>query len=128
MTGEFKGLAIRSGVTLGFYLVSWDLWPEYSYNNLNLSTSTSTDGLTTTYKDNAPGVTLNIGLDYPTKIFNSVIGLDFGYLYLNFNQVAWYNLQDEEVIATTTGTEEGRVDLNFSGFKGKFEIKKYFSW
>ena len=37
------------------------------------------------------------------------------------------HIQDEEIIATTTGVENDRVDLNFSGIKGKIEIKKYFS-
>ncbi len=128
VTGELNGMALRGGVTLGFYQVSWELWPEYSYNNLNLSTSTSTNGTSTTYKDTAPGILLSLGVDYPTNFLGSVIGVDFGYLYLNFNQVAWYNQMDEEVIATSTGTEEGRVDLTFSGFKGKIELKKFFSW
>lgn len=128
ITGELDGLALKGGVNVGLYQVSWDLWPEYSYNNLNLSTSLTTDGNITTYKDIAPGIMVSLGADYPTNFLNTVLSFDMGYLYLNFNQVAWYNLQDEEIIATTTGVENDRVDLNFSGIKGKIEIKKYFSW
>jgi hypothetical protein len=50
------------------------------------------------------------------------------YLYLNFTNVSWYNSQDQEIIATVDGTEDGRVDLDFSGVRGKVEIKRYFSW
>ena len=42
--------------------------------------------------------------------------------------MAWYNLQDQEIIATWNGVESGRVDLDMSGFRGKFEIRRYFSW
>ena len=68
------------------------------------------------------------GIDYPLGIFDLAVGVDVGYLYLNFANVAWYNSQDEEVIATYTGDRDGRVDLDMSGVRGKVEIKRFFSW
>ena len=123
--GTFKSLAIRSGFSVGFYQVNWDVWSDY--NNLNLSTSVST-GNNTTFKDNAPSFSLHLGADYPTKMFGMVFGLDMSYLYMNFDQVAWYNTLDEEIVASYDGSSDGRVDLNFSGVRGKVELKRFFSW
>ena len=125
ITGELNTLALRVGGSVGFYQASWDLWLEYS--NLNLATNTPTI-TNTTYKDNAPGVSLNLGLDYPVKFYNMVLGIDFGYLYLNFDQVSWYNSIDQEIIASYSGDADGRVDLNLSGFVGKIQVKRFFSW
>ena len=124
-SGELKSLALRTGISAGLYSVSWDLWSDYS--NLNLSTSTST-GTNTTYKDNAPSVSLHLGADYPINFYGLNMGLDMSYLYLNFDKVAWYNGQEDEIVASYDGTPDGRVDLNFSGFRGKIEIKRFFTW
>lgn len=126
--GQMNKLSVRVGSTVGLYSVKWSLWDEYSYSNLNLATNTTTDGTITSFKDNAPGVSLNMGIDYPINFFDMVLGVDVNYLYLNFNQVAWYNTNNEEVVATYNSQSTGRVDLGLSGIRGKFEIKRFFSW
>ncbi|MFQ5453334.1 MAG: hypothetical protein ACE5D6_04015 [Candidatus Zixiibacteriota bacterium] len=123
--GVLESIALRGGGSVGFYQASWDLWPEY--NNLNLSTNLPT-GNNTTFKGSAPSFTINLGADYPINVFNIVLGIDMSYLYLNFNNIAWYNNVDEEVIVSYNGNSDGRVDLNLSGIKGKIEIKRFFSW
>jgi len=123
--GVMKSLALRSMMTVGFYHADWDIWQEY--NNLNLATSTST-GDNTTFTGTAPGISFGMGADYPIRLFDLVLGVDMSYLYLNFSNVAWYNAQNEEVIVSTTGTADGRVDLELSGFTGKIQIKRFLSW
>jgi len=118
-------LALRVGGTIGFYQTRWDLWN--SYENLNLATS-SPEGINTAFKGSAPGFSMQIGVDYPLRVLNFVMGVDFGYLYLNFKNVAWYNSEDEEIVATYGGTADSRVNLSFSGFRGKVELKRFFKW
>jgi hypothetical protein len=120
-----SNLSVRVGGTIGYYATTWDLWAEYE--NLNLSTA-APEGENTTYKGSAPGFSLGMGIDYPLNFFDLAISTDVSYLYLNFTNVSWYNSQDQEIIATVDGTEDGRVDLDFSGVRGKVEIKRYFSW
>jgi hypothetical protein len=122
---HLKGLALRTGCTIGYYMVSWDLWPQYE--NLNLATSLPEEE-NITYKGDAPGLTLGFGADYPLNVFDLALGIDVHYLYLNFSNVAWYNSNDEEIVASYTGDEDGRVDLDFSGFRAKAELKRFFSW
>ena len=123
--GVLNGVSVRAGGSVGYYSVSWDLWDDYQ--NLNLATNTST-GNNTSFKGNSPGFSMLMGVDYPLNFFNLNLGLDFSYLYLNFDNVAWYNDQDQEVVASYDGTPDGRVDLGMSGFRGKIEIKRFFSW
>lgn len=124
-TGQFNNLALRGGASVGFYKAKWDVWEDYQ--NLNLATSTS-EPSTESFEDQTVGFSAVLGLDYPTRIFNLVLGVDFGYQYLNFDNVAIYNEADEEIIATYTGDSDGRVDLELSGFRGKIEIKHFISW
>lgn len=119
------GVAVRINSTVGFYNVSWDLWNEYE--NLNLTTSAPSNG-NTTFKGTAPGVSLNLGVDYPLNFFNLSMCAEAGYFHLNFKNVAWYNTQDNEVVATYAGTPDTRVDLKLSGFRGKIEFRRYFQW
>jgi len=121
-----QSLALRAGSSIGYYVANWDLWPDYQ--NLNLATGSPTTAENTTFKGSAPGLKVTLGADYPVNIFGLVLGADLSYLYLNFKNVAWYNSSDEEVVVSYTGTPEGRVDLNLSGFTGKIELKRFFSW
>lgn len=123
--GRLDKLALRVGGSIGFYQVKWDLWEEYQ--NLNLATAEPT-GTNASFKDNAPGFSMILGADYPIKLFNLVMGIDMSYLYLNFDNVAWYNTSDEEIIASYSGDSDGRVDIGLSGVRGKIEIKRFFSW
>ncbi len=118
-------MALRVTSLVGYYQVSWDLWE--GYENLNLVTSTPASS-NTIHKGSAPGISLGMGMDYPLNIMGLTAGVDFSYFYLNFNNVAWYNGLDQEIVATYSTDADSRVDLNFSGFRGKIEFKRYFSW
>lgn len=120
-----QNISIRLNSTIGYYYASWDLWNEYE--NLNLSTSAPSNG-NTTFKGSAPGFSFNVGADYPLNFLDLSLCGDVGYFYLNFNNVAWYNLSDDEVIATYDETANSRVDLNMSGIRGKIEFRRYFQW
>ncbi len=120
-----KNFSLFANGTIGFYHASWDLFNEYQ--NLNLSTST-TEGENATYTGTAPGFSFNMGVEYPISMGGLMFGAKAGYFHLNFSNVAWYNGQNEEVIASYDGTEDGRVDLKFSGVRGNIELRKYFSW
>ncbi|MFZ5981309.1 MAG: hypothetical protein ACOYVF_11820 [Candidatus Zixiibacteriota bacterium] len=123
---HITGMSLRVGGTVGYYEAKWDLWPEYE--NLNLTTGVPATSNNTTFKGTAPGFTIGMGLDYPLNLFGMVFGADLSYMYLNFTNVAWYNNEDEEIIVTTNGTPEGRVDLGLSGFRAKMELKRFFSF
>ncbi len=117
--------ALKFGGTAGYYRVKWDLWPEYQ--NLNLSTSIP-DGSNIAFEGSAPGFSAVVSGEYPLKFHNLSVCAELNYLYLNFKNVAWYNNREQEVVATYGGTTDSRVNLAFSGIRGKFEIKKFFSW
>jgi hypothetical protein len=120
-----KNTSLFVNANIGYYWSTWELWKEFE--NLNLATSAPTE-TNATHKGAAPGFSLGMGADYPLKFFNMVLGANFSYLYLNFNNVAWYNSEDEEIVVTYNGTEDSRIDLELSGFRGKIELKRYFSW
>jgi len=122
---HLKGIAVRAGTTLGYYMASWDLWDQYE--NLNLSTSLP-EGENISYKGSAPGFQFNIGVDYPLNLWDMALGVDVGYQYLNFTNISWYNSQDEEVVVSITGDPESRVDLDMSGVRARIEFKRFFSW
>jgi len=124
-TQKQSGVTARIGGSVGFYSASWDLWPEYE--NLNLSTNTPIAN-NTTFKGTAPGFSFGFGLDYPIGLMDFGLAIDASYLHLNFGNVAWYNSSGEEIIATYSGTTDGRVDLSLSGVRGKIELKRYFNW
>lgn len=118
-------LAVRMGAGIGFYQATWDLWPEYQ--NLNLSTSMP-DGQNISFMGSGPGFTMTTGVDYPTSWLGMTVGFDMTYQYLNLTNVAWYNTVDEEIVASYNGASNGRVDLNLSGVRGGFSIKRFFNW
>lgn len=117
--------AIRLGGTVGYYQASWDLWADYQ--DLNLATSLP-DPNSTTFKGTGIGFSVNLGGDYPLKWNGLVVGADISYLMLNFKNMSWYNNQDQEVVATLGGVDDPRVNLDLSGVRGRFEIKRFFSW
>jgi len=123
--GIAKSLGIRVGGGLGYYWTKWELWQGVS--SINLSTGfeeTAVEPL----KGSALGFQGWIGFDYPTGIWGLVVGLDANYLYLNFSDVKSYNSLGEELYATYSDSPDDRVELDFSGPRGKFQIKKYFRW
>lgn len=120
-----KKLALRTKLTVGYYQTKWDLWPEYQ--NLNLSTALPEQS-NLTYSGSAPAIALTLGGDYPLGSTGFCLGTEFGYQYLNFSNVSWYNDQDQEIVVTYAGTVDSRVDLAFSGVIGRIELKKFFKW
>jgi hypothetical protein len=124
-TQQLSGLSIRANGSVGYYAASWDLWAEYE--NLNLSTAEPAQA-NTTFKGSAPGFSIGLGMDYPLNLWGLGLGFDMNYLHLNFTNVAWYNTAGEEIVASLDGTQDTRVDLSFSGVRGKIELKRYFSW
>ena len=121
---QLTSLALKAVTTVGYYGVSWDLWQQFE--NLNLSTSLP-EGENMTFKGSAPGITIGLGADYPLNFHGMVFGAEVQYMYLNFKNVAWYNDQDQEIVASYTGDADGRVDLGLSGFRAKVELKRFFS-
>ena len=117
--------AVKVGIGAGYYQIKWDLWDQYE--NLNLSTSIPSP-VNSTYRDNTLGFTFNLGAEYPISASGFALGLDLHYLYLNFNNVSWYNAQDQEIVATYSGNSTSRVNLGLSGARAKVELKKFFSW
>ncbi len=117
--------AVRVGVGAGYYQVKWELWDQYE--NLNLSTA-SPSPINSTYRDNTLGFTFSLGAEYPIKASGFALGLDLNYLYLNFKNVAWYNAQGQEIVATYSAGPNSRVNLGLSGVRAKVELKKFFSW
>ena len=117
--------AVKLGAGIGFYQVSWDVWDEYE--NINLSSSLPA-AVNATFKDSNIGLTANVGAEYPLNFGSMSIGADVHYLYLNFKNVAWYNSQDQEVVASYAGNTSSRVNLGLSGVRGRIELKKFFNW
>jgi len=123
--GVFNALAVRVGANAGFYSAKWDVWDGLtSYNLSTASYETNNDPL----KDNTIGFAVTAGADYPTPIFNMLLGVEFGYQYLNFDNVKSYNTVDEELYLSYSDTATDRVDLDFSGIRGKVELRKFFRW
>ncbi len=119
-----EGMAVKAISSIGFYSASWEfVGPS---NTLNLATEIA-EAPAEEFQDSKPAFELGIGVDYP---FAKGWGVSFSssYLYLNFTDVSWYNDADEEIVASFNGTESGRVDLDFSGFRGRLEITKFFAW
>jgi len=124
-TESLQKLSFRIGGSVGYYHASWSLWS--AYQSINLSTS-ETEAENIAFTGSAPGFAAVMGLDYPLGWNGFAIGMETSYLHLNLGNVAWYNSNDEEIVATYNGTTDGRVDLNLSGVRARIEIKRFFSW
>jgi hypothetical protein len=124
-TNQLQNVAVRTGFTAGYYSVSWDVFQQVE--NLNLATAAPA-GTNATFKGSTPSFAGHLGIDYPVKFGNLVLGFDGSYQVMNFSNVAWYNSQDQEIVASYSGTSDGRVDLQLSGFRGRIELKRYFGW
>ena len=122
---KLQGLALRFGGSVGYYHASWDVWS--AYQSINLSTA-QTEAENIAFTGSAPGYSAVMGLDYPLGWNDFAIGFETSYLYLNLGNVAWYNSNDEEIVATYNGSVDGRVDLDLSGVRARVEIKRFFNW
>lgn len=112
--GVINNLAVKFGVGAGIYMTSWNMWQGDNSDSEPI-------------KSNAPGFWLAGGLEYPAPILGLVMAGDIRYFYLNFKELTSYNSQsgDLELAYTADGQELG---LDFSGFRGTVELKRYFSW
>jgi hypothetical protein len=123
--GLFKSLAVRVGAGGGFYMSKWQIWKGNTSFNLATETFDPNNG---EYKSSAPGFNVSLGLDYPIRFFGMTMSADAGFLFLNFSNVHGYNDLGEELYLTYSANTNDRVDLDFSGLRGKIELKKFFSW
>lgn len=123
--GIFNTLALRLSAEAGLYIASWDIWEGAS--SFNLATSNFEDNREA-LKATSPGGTISLGADYPTPVFDMLLGMDVSYTYLNFTKVKSYNSVDEELYVSYSADGEDRVELDFSGLRGKVQLKKFFRW
>lgn len=123
--GIIHALALRVGATGGFYMAKWEIWEGLT--SYNLATS-SFESNSNPLKDNSLGFTVTLGADYPTPVWDMLIGLDLGYQYLNFDNIKSYNTVDEELYLSASDSGTDRITLDLSGFRAKIELKRFFSW
>jgi len=123
--GLVNGLNVRVGGGGGIYFSKWEIWN--GANSFNLSTAIPEQNIDP-LNGTAPGFSVWLGTDYPTGLFGLLLSGNVSYLYLNFNNVYSYNDIDEELYLTYSDNPDDRVELDFSGLRGKFEIKRYFRW
>ncbi|PKK84941.1 MAG: hypothetical protein CVT49_01950 [candidate division Zixibacteria bacterium HGW-Zixibacteria-1] len=123
--GIVNGFNVRVGGGGGIYFSKWEVWSGAS--SFNLSTSDE-EANVAPLKGTSPGFSAWVGADYPTGFFGMLLSANVNYLYLNFSDVHSYNDFDEELYLSYTSNPEDRVELDFSGLRGKIEFKKYFKW
>ncbi|MEE9441232.1 MAG: hypothetical protein V3V99_01000 [candidate division Zixibacteria bacterium] len=122
--GILEKAAIKVGGGSGIYFAKWDLWDGYSGFNLNTQTATTIEGNLTGM---APGFSAHVSAEYPIKMGGLILEGSLKYLYLNFAKMKWYNGNNEETVATYNLSGD-RVDLNLSGPRAQFGLKRYFCW
>ena len=123
--GLINTLSVKVGAGAGYYNAKWELWDAAS--SFNLSTEipeTNNEALT----GSAPGISGWVGVDYPIGIFGLLASVNVNYLYLNFDNIRVYNDLNEELYVSFSDNPTDRVDLDFSGLRGKLEFKRYFRW
>lgn len=122
--GVLHNIAAKAKFSAGYYFASWELWEGYT--GYNLSTSSYGD-ITGKLTGSAPGVSLGLSLEYPTPLAGLVIEGSASYFYLNFTKMKWYNDNNEENVVVYNNDAD-RVELDFSGPRANFGLKRYFSW
>ena len=112
--GMINNIAVKFGAGAGLYITRWNVWQSGESDSEPL-------------KSNAPGFWFAGGLEYPAPVLGLVMAGDIRYFYLNFKDITSYNSQsgDLELAYTSDGQNLG---LDFSGFRGTVELKRYFSW
>ncbi len=122
--GQLNGLAFKVQGNIGYYFANWELWDGFAATNLYLS---QTDELAGKLTGSAPGFALGLAAEYPIGLFGLVVEGGARYQYLNFSKMKWYNDLNHENVVTVPDTGE-RVELDFSGIRGQFGLKRYFNW
>lgn len=123
--GIIHALALRVGVSGGFYMAKWNVWEGLT--SFNLATS-SFEANRDPLKDNSLGFTVMAGVDFPAPVWDLLIGFDAGYQYLNFDDIKSYNTVGEELYLSATAGGTDKLTLDLSGLRAKIELKKFFSW
>ncbi|SYZ74113.1 exported hypothetical protein [Candidatus Zixiibacteriota bacterium] len=123
--GHINSLSLRVGGGGGYYMAKWDIWQGSS--SFNLSTQTY-DANAEPIKGNAGSFYGSVGIDYPIRFFDMVLGMEGQYQYLNFKNVHSYNTAGDELYLTYTDSSNDRVDIDFSGLRAKIELRKFFRW
>jgi hypothetical protein len=112
--GRLSGFAVKAGLGAGYYMTSWSYWNEGENTSEPL-------------KAGAPAFWLQGGLEYPLPFFNLVIGANGGYFYVNFGSFSSYNNQGGDM--ELTSAKDGQpLELDLSGLRAQFELKRYFTW
>jgi len=122
--GVSKRLAVRIGTGGGLYFAKWQLWNGYTGYNLFTAAPETIDG---NLSGVAPGFTATLAVEYPIPLGGFVVETAAQYLYLNFNRMKWYNADNEESVAVYTDDFD-RVNLDLSGPRARFGLKRYFNW
>lgn len=122
--GKLHNIAVKANMTAGYYFASWELWEGYTGYNLSTNSGSDIGGKLT---GSAPGVSLGLSLEYPTPLAGLVLEGSASYFYLNFSKMKWYNDNNEENVVVYNNDAD-RVELDFSGPRANFGLKRYFSW
>jgi hypothetical protein len=122
--GQLHNLAFKVGGGLGYYFADWELWEGFTGYNLSTGTPETLGGK---LNGSAPGLTANVGVEYPLNIGGLVVSGSVQYLYLNFTGMNWYNSTNEEIVATVNNSGL-KVDLDMSGPRVRLGLKRFFAW
>lgn len=123
--GQFHSLAFRISGGGGFYMTQWKIW--HGSNSFNLSTGASEANIEP-LKGSAPGFYGGIGFDLPIRFLGMTLGSEIIYMVMNFNSVKSYNRLGEELYLSYPDDTSKPIKLDYSGPRGKMELKKFFSW
>ncbi len=128
--GRLQGISPRLSLAGGIYFSNWEVWDGYDPINFTtgLPELTLDDDNSGPMKSTAPGITASLGVDVPTPVFELVLSAQGSYQYLNFSKVKAYNSIDDELYASYTDDINDRVELDFSGLRGKIELRRFFQW
>jgi hypothetical protein len=123
--GRFQGFALRVCGGAGYYMSQWKLWQgTSSYNLATGATETAVDP----QKGSAPALYGGLGCDLPVGFLGLTFGMEAIYTALNFDNLKSYNSLNEELYLTYPNDNAKRLNLDFSGIRGKIELRKFFTW
>ncbi len=122
--GILHGSALKLGLGAGYYFARWNLWEGYSSYNLNTSAQQALGGK---LSGSSLGFTASLGSEIPLKFGGVILEGSVKYLYLNFAKMKWYNSDNQENVATFNNNDD-RVELDLSGGRVQFGMKRYFNW
>jgi hypothetical protein len=122
--GQLQNMALKVGGGIGYYFAKWDIWDGFAGYNLNTSEA---DVISGQLEGSAPGFMANVAAELPLGLGGMVVEAEARYLYLNFTSMKWYNSSNDEIVATVNNSG-AKVELDMSGPRFQFGLKRYFSW